>query len=195
MTLLPGRAGAEILEATLALLASHPPRAMTTPWGKKMSVVMTNCGPLGWVTDADGYRYTAKDPLSGAAWPAMPGCLHRLAAESAAAAGFPGFDPQACLVNRYGPAARLGLHQDRDEQDFGQPIVSVSLGRSALFRIGGTRRTDPTRAITLDHGDIIVFGGPSRLIFHGIDRLTGPDDPVLGDSRINLTFRRVTAPG
>jgi DNA oxidative demethylase len=192
--LLPGRAGPGILAAAQGVLAAQPPRAMTTPWGKKMSVAMTNCGPLGWVTDAGGYRYAAGDPQTGQPWPAMPDVLRRLAAEAASEAGYGGFEPEACLINLYGPAARMGLHQDRDERDFGRPIVSVSLGRSALFRIGGTRRADPTRAVTLDHGDIIVFGGVSRLIFHGVDRLTGPAHDELGDSRINLTFRRVTAP-
>src|SRR5579859_1206002 len=154
MMLLPGRAGPDILDAALAVLAAHPPRAMTTPWGKQMSVAMMNCGTLGWVTDAGGYRYAARDPLGGQPWAAMPEPLRRLAVEAAAASGYPGFDPEACLINLYGPAARMGLHQDRDEADFSQPIVSVSLGRSALFRIGGTRRADPTRAVTLDHGDV-----------------------------------------
>ena len=193
ISLLPGRAGAEILAIAQAVLATHPPRRMMTPWGKTMSAAMTNCGTLGWVTDAGGYRYAGRDPLTGESWPEMPEAFRRLAAEAAAEAGYDGFEPEACLINFYGPGARMGLHQDRDEQDFGQPIVSVSLGRSALFRIGGIRRADPTRAVTLDQGDIIVFGGASRLIFHGIDRLTGPDHAELGDSRINLTFRRVTA--
>jgi DNA oxidative demethylase len=195
IALLPGRAGPAILDAALAVLAAHPPRAMTTPWGKKMSVEMANFGPLGWVTDAAGYRYAAADPLTGRPWPDMPEILRRFAIEAAAAAGYPGFAPQACLVNRYGPAARMGLHQDRDEADFAQPIVSVSLGRAALFRIGGARRGDPTRTVTLEDGDVVVFGGPARLMFHGIDRLTGPAHPATGEGRINLTFRRVTVPG
>jgi alkylated DNA repair protein (DNA oxidative demethylase) len=193
ITLLPGRAGAEILAAARAVLAAHPPCPMTTPGGGRMSVAMTNCGGLGWVSDAGGYRYTASDPATGRPWPAMPEPFRRLAAAAADEAGHVGFEPEACLVNHYGPAARLGLHQDRDEQDFGQPIVSVSLGRSARFRIGGRHRTDPTRAVTLDHGDVVVFGGAARLIFHGIDRLTGPEHEILGRERINLTFRRVTA--
>jgi alkylated DNA repair protein (DNA oxidative demethylase) len=195
ISLLPGRAGAEILTAAEAVLALRPPRAMTTPWGKKMSVAMTNCGRLGWVSDADGYRYAACDPVDGRSWPAMPAPLRQLAIAAASEAGHGGFDPEACLINLYGPDARMGLHQDRDEADLGQPIVSVSLGRSARFRIGGLNRTDPTRAVTLEHGDVIVFGGPARLIFHGIDRLTGPAHPILGATRINLTFRRVTAAG
>ena len=192
IVLLPGRAGAAILEAARAVLAMHPPQRMVTPGGKRMSVAMTNCGALGWVTDASGYRYSATDPVTGQDWPAMPDVFRRFAAEVAEAAGYAGFEPEACLVNFYDPEARLTLHQDRDEADFGQPIVSVSLGRSAVFRIGGTKRTDPTRRVTLDHGDVLVFGGPARLIFHGIDRLTGPAHEALGECRINLTFRRVT---
>ena len=195
ITLLPGRAGPAILESALALLAASPPRAMTTPWGKKMSVEMANSGPLGWVTDEAGYRYAAADPLTGRPWPEMPEILHRFAVEAAAAAGYRDFAPEACLINRYGPAARMGLHQDRDEADFSQPIVSVSLGRAALFRIGGARRGDPSRTVTLEDGDVVVFGGPARLMFHGVDRLTGPAHPVTGEGRINLTFRRVTMPG
>lgn len=193
ITLLPARAGPEILAAAQALLDRHPPHLMTTPGGKLMSVAMTNCGVLGWVTDASGYRYVALEPRTGLPWPAMPAPFRDLAASAAATCGFPGFEPEACLVNLYGPAARLSLHQDRDEQDFAQPIVSVSLGRSALFRIGGGKRGDATRSVTLDHGDVLVFGGPARLMFHGIDRLTGPAHDVLGDCRINLTFRRVRA--
>jgi DNA oxidative demethylase len=192
ITLLPGRARPEILAVAQAVLADRPPRAMVTPWGKKMSVAMTNCGGLGWVSDNAGYRYAAMDPLTGVPWPAMPDALRDLAACAAAEAGHAGFEPEACLINLYGPTARMGLHQDRDEQDFDQPIVSVSLGRSARFRIGGLNRGDPTRTVTLDDGDIVVFGGPARLIFHGIDRLVGPPHAVLGESRINLTFRRVT---
>ncbi|HVJ51039.1 MAG TPA: alpha-ketoglutarate-dependent dioxygenase AlkB [Aliidongia sp.] len=139
IALLPGRAGDAVLEAVQAVMAAAPPRHLTTPWGKTMSVAMTNCGPLGWVADREGYRYSPTDPLSGLPWPAMPAPLRDLAAESALAAGFPGFAPEGCLVNRYGPEARMGLHQDRDERDLGQPIVSVSLGMSARFRIGGPK--------------------------------------------------------
>jgi DNA oxidative demethylase len=192
VTLLPGRAGAESLEAALAVLEESKPRRMVTPWGKAMSVAMTNCGPLGWISDRRGYRYAALDPLSGAPWPALPPVLRRLAQSAAAEAGFDGFEPQACLVNLYQDSARMGLHQDRDEADLSQPIVSVSLGRRALFRFGGLRRTDPTRRIALEDGDILVFGGPARLMFHGIDRLDGPPHPVLGQGRINLTFRHVS---
>lgn len=191
IALLPGRAGPAIVEATCALLKTSVPRTMITPWGKPMSVAMTNCGSLGWVTDRDGYRYVSQDPLTAEPWPAMPAIFRALALEAADTAGFPGFDPQACLVNLYRPGARMGLHRDHDEIDFSQPIVSVSLGMDALFRIGGTKRSDPTRAITVRHGDIVVFGGPARLIFHGIDRVFGAPHPILGELRLNLTFRRV----
>jgi DNA oxidative demethylase len=191
--LLPGYAGAEILTTAQALLTASPPRIMMTSWGKPMSVAMTNCG-LGWVSGATGYRYEARDPATGHPWPAMPEIFHRLAVSASVAAGYAGFDPEACLINLYRPQARMGLHQDRDETVFDQPIVSVSLGRSARFRIGGVHRTAPTRAVTLEDGDVVVFGGPARLVFHGIDRLVGPAHPVLGEIRINLTFRRVTAP-
>jgi alkylated DNA repair protein (DNA oxidative demethylase) len=195
IALLPERAGENVLASVRTVIEAAPPRRMATPWGKHMSVAMTNCGALGWVSDATGYRYSPTDPESGRPWPAMPGDLRALAADAAVLAGFPDFAPEACLVNCYGPAARMGLHQDRDERDFTQPIVSVSLGRAASFRIGGVRRSDPTRSITLRHGDVIVFGGASRLIFHGIDRVTGEPHPLLGADRINLTFRRVTPIG
>lgn len=193
VTLLPGRAGAACLAAGLAVMAEGRPRRMATPWGKAMSVATTNCGPLGWISDRRGYRYEALDPVSGAPWPALPPVLRRLAEAAAAESGFDGFEPQACLINLYQDSARMGLHQDRDEADLSRPIVSVSLGRRALFRFGGSRRTDPTRRIALEHGDILVFGGPARLMFHGIDRLDGPPHPVLGLDRINLTFRHVGA--
>jgi alkylated DNA repair protein (DNA oxidative demethylase) len=188
--LLRSRAGEGVLAAVQAVLAAAPPRVMMTPMGKPMSVAMTSCGALGWVSDATGYRYDAVDPVSGKPWPGMPVLLRALACETAAEAGFAGFDPNACLINRYRDGARMGLHQDRDEMDFSQPVVSVSLGRSALFRFGGVRRGDPTRSVRLDHGDVVVFGGPARLMLHGVDRLLPGDHPTLGDSRINLTFRR-----
>jgi alkylated DNA repair protein (DNA oxidative demethylase) len=195
IALLPRRASDEVLIAARAVIAAAPPRRMATPWGKQMSVAMTNCGALGWVSDATGYRYAPLDPISGLAWPALPDCFRLFAAEAAALAGFADFAPEACLVNCYEPAARMGLHQDRDEQDLTQPIVSVSLGMAASFRIGGVRRADPTRSITLHHGDVLVFGGPARLMFHGVDRLVGAPHPVLGTARINLTCRRITASG
>jgi len=183
-----------ITAEALSVLEAAPPRVMATPMGKPMSVAITNCGPLGWVTDAAGYRYSPVDPLTGVAWPPLPAAFMILATNAAALAGFRHFVPDACLVNLYRDGARMGLHQDRDEADFTQPIVSVSLGRSALFRFGGTKRGGPTRSIRLDHRDIVVFGGPARLIYHGIDRLLPGDHPVLGPIRINLTFRRAAPP-
>lgn len=189
--LLSGMADESVLDAAEAVLAACPPRRMVTPGGREMSVAMTNCGPLGWVTDRTGYRYSAADPATGRLWPSLPEAIRSVAVAAAAAAGFADFAPEACLVNLYGPAARMGLHQDRDEADFGQPIVSVSLGRAARFRYGGTSRGGPTRSFLLRHGDVLVFGGPARLVHHGVDGLEGPPHARLGDSRINLTLRRV----
>ncbi len=191
IALLRRRAGAEILGAVRSVIEAAPPRHLTTPWGKPMSVAMTNCGTLGWHADAAGYRYGRVDPALGVAWPPMPAVLLGLAVAAAAEAGYPGFAPQACLINRYGPAARMGMHQDRDERDFTRPVVSVSLGRSGRFRIGGMTRSAPSRVVSLHDTDILVFGGPARLMYHGIDRLEGPLHPLLGDCRINLTFRQV----
>jgi alkylated DNA repair protein (DNA oxidative demethylase) len=167
--------------------------------GKPFSVRMTNCGPLGWTSDASGYRYQPTHPATGQPWPAIP----RLALEAwrRLAGGAP--DPEACLVNFYGPDARMGLHQDRDEGDFTIPVISLSLGDTAVFRFGGVRRTDPTSSIRLASGDAVVIGGPSRLAFHGIDRLIRDTSPLLGTAgpagwrggRVNLTLRRVTAAG
>ena len=192
ITLFKGRAADDALAAALAVIAVAPPRRMTTPGGKPMSVAMTNCGPLGWISDRDGYRYVPTDPLTGSAWPQMPPVLATLAAEAADAAGFPGFAPQACLINLYELDARMGAHQDRDEQALAAPIVSVSFGLSARFRIGGASRGGPTRSFPLDHGDVLVFGGPARLAYHGVDRLLPGVHPVLGARRLNLTFRRVS---
>jgi DNA oxidative demethylase len=155
-----------------------------------MSVAMTNCGAAGWVTDRRGYRYEARDPLSGAAWPPMPGIFRHLAREAAARVGFAGFDPDACLLNRYVPGARMSLHQDRDERDFGAPIVSVSLGLPATFLLGGLRRADKPLRIALNHGDVLAWGGPARLRFHGILPLKKAEHHLVGAARINLTFRR-----
>jgi alkylated DNA repair protein (DNA oxidative demethylase) len=173
-----------------AVLAEAPFRHMVTPGGFTMSVAMTNCGEAGWVTDRSGYRYSAIDPVSGRPWPALPRRLRDLAARAAAAAGFGDFAPDACLINRYVPGARLSLHQDRNERDFGQPIVSVSLGLSAVFRIGGDTRTAKLQDVALDDGDVVVFGGAARLMFHGVKKLADGKHAVLGASRINLTFRR-----
>jgi alkylated DNA repair protein (DNA oxidative demethylase) len=165
-------------------------RHMLTPGGRRMSVAMTNCGALGWISDRAGYRYAALDPLSGSPWPALPEAFLDLAARAAARAGFTGFVPDACLVNRYDPGARLALHQDRDERDFSAPIVSVSLGLSAVFLFGGERRADRPLRVSLGHGDVVVWGGPSRLRFHGVLPLEDGWHPLTGRHRINLTLRR-----
>ena len=179
-----------LLAALRQVVDAAPFRRMVTPGGYRMSVAMTNCGAAGWVTDRAGYRYEAVDPESGRPWPAMPPVFRDLAQRAAAEAGFSGFDPDACLVNRYEPGAKLSLHQDRDERDFGQPIVSVSLGLPATFLFGGPQRTDPQRRLRLRHGDVLVWGGPSRLAFHGIAPLQEGEHPMLGRRRLNLTFRR-----
>lgn len=178
-----------LLAAIEAIAATAPFRHQQTPGGKRMSVAMTNCGALGWVTDRRGYRYEPTDPLTGAPWPPMPSAFAALAAAAALAAGYPGFRPDACLVNRYAPGARMTLHQDQDEQDFRQPIVSVSLGLPARFQFGGLERHTPTRRIALEHGDVFVFGGPSRRCFHGVLPLRDGAHPVIGAQRYNLTFR------
>jgi len=161
--------------------------------GFPMSVAMTNCGPLGWVSDRTGYRYESWDPLSGKPWPTMPDEFARLARDAAASAGYPSFAPDACLINRYEPGAKMGLHQDRDEHDFAQPIVSVSLGLPAAFVFGGAKRSDKTVRVELVHGDVVVFGGPSRLCYHGVLTLADGVHPLLGRRRVNLTFRRAGA--
>lgn len=165
-------------------------RHMVTPGGFRMSVAMTNCGPLGWVSDERGYRYSPLDPESSEPWPAMPRSFHELATRAAEAAGFPEFEPDACLVNRYEPGARLSLHQDKDESDFTAPIVSVSLGLPAVFLLGGlTRQTRPER-VPLTHGDVVVWGGPARLRYHGVAPIKDGHHPFFGAFRINLTFRK-----
>ena len=167
-------------------------RHLETPGGFRMSVAMTNCGSLGWVSDRRGYRYATHDPLSGQPWPPMPSLFSILAERAAQAAGFEGFDPDACLINRYVPGARLTLHQDKDENDFSAPIVSVSLGLPAIFLFGGNARKDKQRRIPLQHGDVVVWGGPARLFHHGVLPLKEGHHPDLGRQRINLTFRRAT---
>ena len=171
------------------VLDAAPLRHMVTPGGLRMSVAMSNCGALGWVSDRRGYRYTAVDPDSGRAWPAMPASFSALAAAAAARAGFAGFVPDACLINRYEPGARLSLHQDRDEHDFVQPIVSVSLGLPAVFLFGGLQRKDPSLRVPLAHGDVVVWGGPSRLRHHGVLALKPGWHALTGACRLNLTFR------
>jgi alkylated DNA repair protein (DNA oxidative demethylase) len=172
------------------IAAAAPFRHMLTPGGFRMSVAMTNCGAHGWITDKKGYRYVAADPESGRPWPMMPGPFRDLAARAAAASGFADFAPDSCLINRYVPGARMALHQDKDEADFGVPIVSVSLGLSATFLWGGAERRERPRRIPLLSGDVVVWGGPARLRFHGIDTLADGIDPVTGNCRYNLTFRK-----
>ncbi|MBV8809443.1 MAG: DNA oxidative demethylase AlkB [Acidobacteriaceae bacterium] len=167
-----------------------PFRHMITPGGFRMSVAMTNCGPLGWVSDKTGYRYAAIDPVSGLPWPMMPESFLKLAVGAAANAGFPGYTPDACLINRYEPGAKLSLHQDRDEQDYGKPIVSVSLGLPAVFLFGGLKRSDKLVRVQLVHGDVVVWGGPARLRYHGVQPLKEGHHPLIGGYRINLTFRK-----
>ena len=191
--LLHGLAGtmAEALWADLqAVLAQAPLRHMVTPGGFRMSVAMSNCGALGWVSDATGYRYDALDPGSGRPWPALPGSFVALAGQAAAQAGFSDFVPDACLINRYEPGARLTLHQDRNERDLRQPIVSVSLGLPAVFLFGGLKRNDPTLRVPLVHGDVVVWGGPARLRYHGVLALKPGHHVLTGACRINLTLRR-----
>jgi alkylated DNA repair protein (DNA oxidative demethylase) len=179
-----------LLQALDGVLDSAPWRHMVVPGGRRMSVAMSNCGMLGWVSDAAGYRYLAIDPDSGQPWPALPPPFAELAAEAASLAGYEDFRPDACLVNRYAPGARLTLHQDRDERDFTQPIVSVSLGLPAVFLFGGDKRSDPARRIPLAHGDVAVWGGTSRLRYHGVLPLADGEHALTGRCRINLTFRR-----
>jgi DNA oxidative demethylase len=166
-------------------------RHLETPGGFRMSVAMTNCGALGWMSDRRGYRYTTHDPLTGQPWPQIPQVFLALAESAARAAGFNEFKPDACLINRYVPGARLTLHQDKDENDFGAPIVSVSLGLPAIFLFGGNSRKDKQRRIPVQHGDVVVWGGPARLYHHGILALKDGHHAVLGQQRVNLTFRRV----
>jgi alkylated DNA repair protein (DNA oxidative demethylase) len=183
----------ELARGLAAVTAAAPFRHLVTPGGFTMSVAMTNCGPLGWVSDSRGYRYDALDPETGRAWPAMPQAFRELAREAAARAGYPGFAPDACLVNRYVAGARLSMHQDRDEKDLRAPIVSVSLGLPAVFAWGGDARADKPRRVPLQHGDVVVWGGPSRLRYHGVLALKDGEHPFAGRARINLTFRKVVA--
>ena len=182
---------AALKDAVAQVSAAAPFRHLVTPGGLRMSVAMTNCGELGWVSDRRGYRYDPVDPESGQRWPALPDSFRTLARDAAARAGYAGFVPDACLVNRYAPGARLSMHQDRDEKDLRAPIVSVSLGLPAVFLWGGDERADKARRIALNHGDVVVWGGPSRLRFHGVLALKDGEHPFAGGLRINLTFRKV----
>jgi DNA oxidative demethylase len=181
---------AELLAALHEIEAQAPFRRMFTPGGHQMSVAMTNCGEAGWVTDISGYRYDGADPETGKPWPAMPSVFRELAEGAAREAGFAGFAPDACLINRYEPGAKMSLHQDRDEKDFSAPIVSVSLGLPATFLFGGMKRSDKPQRYRLEHGDVVVWGGPSRLLFHGVAPLADGEHAALGRKRINLTFRK-----
>lgn len=178
-----------LLDGIDRIARAAPFRQMRTPGGHVMSVAMTNCGAAGWVTDASGYRYSPTDPDTGLPWPAMPDAFLALARAAAAQAGHADFQPDACLINRYVPGARMSLHQDRDERDLRQPIVSVSLGLPATFQFGGLKRSDPVSKYALLHGDCLVWGGPSRLCYHGILVLRDGHHPATGRMRLNLTFR------
>jgi DNA oxidative demethylase len=180
----------ELIAALREMVEQAPFRHMLTPGGHQMSVAMTNCGSAGWVTDRSGYRYDTIDPESKKPWPPMPASFLALAKQAALEAGFDNFATDACLINRYQPGARMSLHQDRDEGDFGAPIVSVSLGLPAIFLFGGLKRSDKTQRYRLQHGDIAVWGGPARLVFHGVAPLADGEHAVLGRQRINLTFRK-----
>jgi alkylated DNA repair protein (DNA oxidative demethylase) len=182
--------GRRLIEDLYGVLAQAPLRHMVTPGGFRMSVAMTNCGLAGWVSDAQGYRYDAVDPITGLVWPQIPSSFQVLAADAASAAGYPGFAPDACLINRYEPGARLTLHQDRNERDFSAPIVSVSLGLPAVFLFGGNSRKDRPRRFRVENGDVAIWGGPARLAYHGIAPLADGDHFLTGRCRINLTFRK-----
>ena len=179
-----------LLDALDGILRVAPFRHMTVPGGRQMSVAMSNAGAVGWVADRSGYRYAPADPDTGRAWPAMPPAFAALAGRAAERVGYGGFVPDCCLVNRYASGARMSLHQDRDERDLGAPIVSVSLGLPVTFLWGGASRADRPRRLRLGHGDVVVWGGPSRLAFHGVDALKAGEHPATGAVRINLTFRR-----
>jgi DNA oxidative demethylase len=181
---------ADLIAALRAIVEQSPFRHMMTPGGHQMSVAMTNCGSFGWVTDRSGYRYDVNDPEAGRPWPPMPSAFRELAGQAASRAGFAGFAPDACLINRYQPGARMSLHQDKDELDLAAPIVSVSLGLPAIFLFGGLKRSDKPNRFRLQHGDIAVWGGPTRLAFHGVAPLADGEHAVLGRQRINLTFRK-----
>ncbi len=179
----------DLLAALSEIVRRSPFRHMVTPGGYTMSVAMTNCGTAGWITDRTGYRYDRNDPESGQPWPVMPECFMNLAVEAAGRAGYPDFRPDACLINRYEPGARLSLHQDKNERDFANPIVSVSLGLPATFQFGGLKRNDPVRKYALLHRDVAVWGGSSRLFYHGVPELKEGVHETVGRMRINLTFR------
>jgi len=180
-----------LLADVVAIEASAPFRHLVTPGGHVMQVAMTNAGTFGWCSDRRGYRYDRVDPQSGQTWPALSPAFLQLAADAALEAGFDGYVPDACLVNRYAPGTRLSLHQDRDEDDRIAPIVSVSLGLPAAFLFGGFARGDKTVRVPLQHGDVVVWGGVDRMRFHGVLPVKPGRHDVLGEQRLNLTFRKV----
>jgi alkylated DNA repair protein (DNA oxidative demethylase) len=180
----------DLKAAVAAVAAAAPFRHMETPGGFRMSVAMTNCGAYGWTSSASGYRYAERDPTTGAQWPSIPNVMLDVACRAAAAAEFADFTPNACLVNRYEPGARLTLHQDKDERDLRHPIVSVSLGVPAVFLFGGLKRNERPLRLELTHGDVVVWGGPSRLRYHGVAPLKQSRHPFADGARINLTLRR-----
>ncbi|GGC10653.1 alpha-ketoglutarate-dependent dioxygenase AlkB [Marinobacterium zhoushanense] len=180
----------EIVEAVRSVLRQAPLRQMQVPGGHWMSVRTSSCGDKGWVSDSRGYRYACEDPLTGRAWPAIPPLLLELAVSGAARAGFAAFEPDACLINCYQPGAKMGLHQDRDEKDLDAPIVSLSFGLPATFMFGGLTRRGSVKRFPLLHGDMLVWGGPSRMVYHGVAPLQAGEHPMLGAWRVNLTFRR-----
>jgi alkylated DNA repair protein (DNA oxidative demethylase) len=179
-----------LLAAIEEIAAAAPFRHMLTPGGQRMSVAMTNCGEVGWVTDRKGYRYDRIDPETGRPWPPLPGCFTQLARRAAREAGFASFDPDVCLINRYEPGARMSLHQDRDERDSSAPIVSVSLGLGATFLFGGAKRSDRPHRLPLIHGDVLVWGGAKRLAYHGVAPVADGCHPTVGRMRLNLTLRK-----
>ncbi len=181
---------AEIFAAIKQIEAVSPFRRMLTPNGRYMSIGITSCGNMGWVSDKSGYRYETLDPETGKPWPQMPVLLSDIAIQAAKEVGYHGFAPDVCIINRYEPGTKLSLHQDGDEKDFSHPIISVSLGLPATFLFGGLERSDKTKKIPLHHGDVFVFGGESRLVYHGIAPLKDGEHPLLGSQRINLTFRK-----
>lgn len=181
---------AALVDSITKIAEAAPFRHLITPGGHRMSVAMTNCGTAGWVSDRTGYRYDAFDPTTGGIWPEMPESFLALARRAATEGGFEDFKPDVCLINRYEAGARLTLHQDHDERDLSDPIVSVSLGLPAIFLFGGLRRSDKPFRILVENGDVAVWGGPARLTYHGVDRMAAGSHPLTGPYRFNLTFRR-----
>jgi len=190
ITLLRGFADTKVLMPLIERVTTRSPfRHLVTPGGQTMSVAMTNCGPVGWVSDRSGYRYSSRDPLTERDWPALPAEFEKLALDAARAGGFPAFVPDACLINRYAAGSRLTAHRDADEQNFAQPIVSVSIGLPASFAFYGLTRGGKGRSVPLTDGDVLVWGGPSRLVYHAVRPLKAGQHPLTGAYRYNLTFR------